>query len=234
MAMAEPNLSESVWSRGWSNTKRGLGSWQFWVLEVFGGGLMGVLISPAAALIFVLGMLVALWIGATAVAPIHQRNELLKYVKSFQVERRIQGGWRSKDGKAEFILTNNGSKSINGVSVTLRNYRKADGTPGGDIMYDIPTTDGRKPPLELYPLDPTYFRFAGLQKAGAGHTIIVLLPYTDRALQVGTEVGVKLGFRGTDLTAQPINLRLKVSDGGLSVEPWDEGKKAVGEGGIEA
>ncbi|MEC4681343.1 MAG: hypothetical protein VST67_11695 [Nitrospirota bacterium] len=194
---------------------------------------MGVLISPAAALIFVLGVLVALWVGATAGAPIHQRNELRNYLKSFQVEQRIQGGWRSKDGKAEFILTNHGSKSINGVSVTLRNYQKADGTPGGDIMYDMPTTDGRKPPLELYPGDPTYFHFAGLGKTN-GNTIIILLPHTDRALQVGTEVGVKLGFRGTDLTAQPINLRLKVSDGGLSVESWDEGKKAVGEGGIEA
>lgn len=146
---------------------------------------------------------------------------------------RITSDWRVKDGNGEFILTNNSSKSINGVSVTLRNYRKADGTPGGDIMYDMPTTDRRKPPLELYPGDPTYFHFAGLGKTN-GNTIIILLPLTDRSLQVGVEVGVKLGFRGTDLTAQPIDLRLKVSDDGLSIESWDEGKKAVGEGGIEA
>ena len=172
--------------------------------------------------------------GFAVSAPYRLWKKQCKYIKSFQVEQRIHAAWRFNDGKAEFILTNNGYKSINGVSVTLRNYRRADGTPGKDIMYDMPTTDGREPPLELYPRDPTYFRFAGLQKAETGNTIIVLLPNTDRVLQVGTEVGVKLGFRGTDLLAQPIILRLKVSDSGLSIEPWDEEKKAVGEGGIEA
>ena len=177
------------------------------------------------------GWLVVLFFIITPFRMWRDQKFALDLIKEAQ-EPRVLVGWRFKDGRAEFILTNNSSKSIKGISVTLRNYRKADGTPGGDIMYDMPTTDGRKPPLELYPGDPTYFRFAGLGKAN-GNTIIILLPHTDHVLKVGTEVGVKLGFRGTDLTAQPIDLRLKISDGGLSIESWDEGEKAVGVGGIE-
>lgn len=76
------SLSESAWVRGWSDTKKGIGTWQFWLLEVFGGGLMAIFVNPTAALILILGMAVAVWISATASAPIKQRNELRLEVNS--------------------------------------------------------------------------------------------------------------------------------------------------------
>lgn len=43
---------------------------------------MAIFVNPTAALILILGMAVALWIGATASAPIKQRNELRLEVNS--------------------------------------------------------------------------------------------------------------------------------------------------------
>ena len=86
------------------------------------------------------------------------------------------------------------------------------------------------------PADPTYFPFAGLASARhGGNAVIVLLPSTDRAIEVGQEIGVKIGITVPDRLAQPIDLRLKVQDGGsLSIDSWELNKKAVGDGGTLA
>ena len=68
-------LLESVWERGWRDTKAALHSLWFWVIEVFGGGAVALVWGGGFALIFVFGVAIALWIGATASAPLRQRRE---------------------------------------------------------------------------------------------------------------------------------------------------------------
>jgi len=82
--MALSELSESIWVRGWADTKHGIGTWQFWVLEVFGGGSLAIFADPLVGLAFVAGTVVALWIGATAAAPIKQRNEARRALRTDQ------------------------------------------------------------------------------------------------------------------------------------------------------
>lgn len=78
-----PNLSEGLLARGWQDTKRGLASWQFWALEVFGGGFLGIWAQNAViVLVFVGGMFLLLWLGATATAPVRQRNDLRRYAEA--------------------------------------------------------------------------------------------------------------------------------------------------------
>lgn len=83
--MAGPNLSESVWARGWSDTKHALGTWWFWALEVFGAGSIGVYTQdPVVGLIAVAAIAAALWIGATAGAPVRQRNEQREHIRNLE------------------------------------------------------------------------------------------------------------------------------------------------------
>lgn len=72
-----PDLrQEGAWARGWADTKRGLADWRFWVAEVVGGGVVAMLVEHALAVVAsVLGMAVCLWVGATASAPVRQRDE---------------------------------------------------------------------------------------------------------------------------------------------------------------
>ncbi|MCH7662980.1 MAG: hypothetical protein IH859_03810 [Chloroflexi bacterium] len=82
--MEERPISESAWSRGWADFKEWLGSWQFWAVEVFGGGLVGILSgSPVIALYFIFGMAAMLWIGTTVRAPVKQRNEARNFIAQF-------------------------------------------------------------------------------------------------------------------------------------------------------
>ena len=96
MVEAAPNLSESAWARGWSDTKRGLKSWQFVALEVIGGGVIGIAANPFAAIVFLVGVAFALWMGAAISAPVRQRDEarqyshLLKALVNEKVDVRIE------------------------------------------------------------------------------------------------------------------------------------------------
>lgn len=84
MHFEEPN--ESAWSRGWRDTKSGLGDWRFWVLEFFGGGFIATKWSAVIALVAVAAMFACLWLWATVTAPIKQRNEARDSLCSLQKE----------------------------------------------------------------------------------------------------------------------------------------------------
>lgn len=141
----------------------------------------------------------------------------------------INVDWRFNERKrAEIIFTNTSTKTIEGIEVVLRNHRKADGSDIKDIMASMASVDGKRHPISMNPLVPTLFEFAGLTTAGDGNTIIVLMPGTEEARQVGKEVGVKLGFSGKDVAGSRIDLRLKVQDdGSLDIESWELGKSAI-------
>ncbi len=80
-------MLESAWARGWSDAKRRLADWRFWAAEVLGGGLVGMVANFAIALVFVIGLAVAIWVVATVSAPIRQRNEARSQLKKEREER---------------------------------------------------------------------------------------------------------------------------------------------------
>ncbi len=73
--MVDHSLSESVWRRGWEDTKRGWTNWRFVVADMVILPLLAVVVSVPVALVGALLSLSGMWIGATALAPIRQRNE---------------------------------------------------------------------------------------------------------------------------------------------------------------
>ncbi len=74
--MDKAQLSETVWRRGWKDTKAGLGDWRFWAVETVGGLMIGAATESIwVTLIFVIGIFAAVYIGATLRAPYRQRDE---------------------------------------------------------------------------------------------------------------------------------------------------------------
>ena len=78
----EVALHESTMRRGWGDFKKGLTSWQFWAIQALGGGIVG-LMNPEKVLAFIAAVAAAMWIGATATAPVKQRNEARARLRSF-------------------------------------------------------------------------------------------------------------------------------------------------------
>jgi hypothetical protein len=133
-------MSESAWARGWADTKQGLADWRFWAAEVFGGGFVAVYYDPVLALVFVLGLAVALWLGATVSAPVRQRDEARTALEA-RLARSLEFTWRQNDNKFLETTKRKGVKnssmlvgrvavknrsyteSIRGVDVSLINYK---------------------------------------------------------------------------------------------------------------
>lgn len=72
--MSVNHLFESIWPRGWRDTKSGWADWRFWIAEILVGGI-SAMIEPWLGIFAVLGLAVAVWIGATARASFKQRDE---------------------------------------------------------------------------------------------------------------------------------------------------------------
>jgi hypothetical protein len=81
--------SESAWRQGWRDTRTAWTSWQFLLVDILGGGLMGLLGEVLHngwfwGLIWAISGLFFVWIGATARAPVKQRNEARKDLKELK------------------------------------------------------------------------------------------------------------------------------------------------------
>lgn len=76
---------ESIWSRGRKDTVLAAKSFPFIIVEVGGSILVGIISSnPWLALIYFVGLLVALWIGATLTSPIRQRDDERKRTRELE------------------------------------------------------------------------------------------------------------------------------------------------------
>ena len=73
--MTERRFAESSFSRGWRDTVSGVKSFEFWALELLGGGILAATTSNDWAILYVVCLFVLLWACSTAVAPLRQRNE---------------------------------------------------------------------------------------------------------------------------------------------------------------
>lgn len=71
-------IDESVWRRGWSDTKKAWKNWKFYVFNLLAGGLIGGFFEWYWGLAVVGFGVVCVWMAATGSAPIRQRNEVRK------------------------------------------------------------------------------------------------------------------------------------------------------------
>ena len=154
--------------------------------------------------------------------------------KILQIEEannpRIHIGWRFNDPNAELIVTNQSARTLTGIDVMFRNYRKADGSDIRDVLRSLVSNDGKQPPINLNPLVPTYFRFSQLQLIQVGGTASIVVTSEDGEEKwLGQEAGIKLGISGIDIVNSRVDLRLTVKDNKeITIESWEAGKNAVG------
>ena len=74
--MGKPSIQESFWKRGRSDTWAAIKSPFGMIFEVGGTALIGAMTQNGwVAVYFLGGVLIAIWIGATASAPYRQRND---------------------------------------------------------------------------------------------------------------------------------------------------------------
>ncbi len=71
----ERPFNESAWRRGWNDTKSVWTSWPFYVLDAVVAVVIGGLFGWYWGLVVVVFGMICVWIGATALAPLRQRNE---------------------------------------------------------------------------------------------------------------------------------------------------------------
>lgn len=123
------NLSETILARGRKRTVAALHHPVFWAVEVGGGILSAVLFENQwAPAIFIVAFLVGLMIVATATAPIAQRDEARRELKSLlefrSVAERLEG-------------------LIDRMRLFAYEFENAGPAPGDDLNYVSPGMAGR-------------------------------------------------------------------------------------------
>lgn len=80
------DINQTVWKRGWSDTKKIWTSWQFYILDAVVAAIIGGLLGWYWGLFLVLFGMLCVWLGATLSAPIRQRNEARKIIINLKTE----------------------------------------------------------------------------------------------------------------------------------------------------
>ncbi len=84
----EHSFSQSAWRRGWSDTKAVWTSWPFYVLDAVVAVMIGGLFLWYWGLFVVLFGMFCVWLGATASAPVRQRNEAREKVIALESTKK--------------------------------------------------------------------------------------------------------------------------------------------------
>lgn len=82
----EHPFNESTWGRGWKDTKKVWTSWPFFVLDAVVAVVIGGIFEWYWGLLVVVFGLLCAWLGATASAPVKQRNEARQRIKELEAE----------------------------------------------------------------------------------------------------------------------------------------------------
>ena len=153
-------LNESAWKRGWEDTKTAWKSLPFIVLDAVVCVVVGAVLGWYWGLgLFVFAMLCA-WIGATASAPVRQRNEVRKELQKLSqtpLNVDFYGYSRFLVGKSQLLenqyvwkfpvgLTNTSDKDNIGIKTVslLLNFNAPDGRLRGFPLLLIPENDKDK------------------------------------------------------------------------------------------
>jgi len=83
----EHPLNESAWCRGWQATKSTWTDWRFLAFEAVMAPLLGFFVEWWWSIVLVAGGMLCIWIGATASAPVKQRNEARQRIKEIESEK---------------------------------------------------------------------------------------------------------------------------------------------------
>lgn len=84
--MEKHPFNESAWRRGCQDTKAGWANWCFIVLEAIMAPLVAILVNPWVGIGLVAFGMFCIWVGATASAPVKQRNEARQRIKELEAE----------------------------------------------------------------------------------------------------------------------------------------------------
>ena len=79
--MGRHSLRESLWRRGWNDTKAIWTSWPFYILDAVVAVVIGGILGWYWGLAIVIFGMFCVWIGATARAPVKQRNEARELIE---------------------------------------------------------------------------------------------------------------------------------------------------------
>lgn len=122
--------------------------------------------------------------------------------------------WRtSKNGVAEIILRNVSSRSITGVVLSFRNYRKGDDSEITDVIHPVNAVGESTSRAQLDPNIQMFYRFAK-----PGKTQIIFTPTGRGEIPFnGDEAGVKFTVSGDDLPGSTIFLRVKLLEGKVAI-----------------
>lgn len=74
------DITETVWRRGWNDAKRGWTRWYFVLADMIVVPSLAIFVSPGVAIGIAALSLFFVWVGATAAAPIRQRNEARLFI----------------------------------------------------------------------------------------------------------------------------------------------------------
>jgi len=126
-------VTESVWSRGWRDTKSTWLSYPFFILDAIVCVIVGELTMWYWGLAVIAFGMICVWLRATARVPIVQRNEVRAKIKELQhseansVNVKHATGKREHDWErtehlmwAELQVTNIGKQPIEGVVVNIK------------------------------------------------------------------------------------------------------------------
>ncbi len=81
-------VNQSAWRRGWNDTKIVWASWQFFVLDAVVAVIIGGVFLWYLGLALVFFSMFSVWLGATALAPVKQRNEARNRITALEVEAK--------------------------------------------------------------------------------------------------------------------------------------------------
>ena len=85
-------IDESAWRHGWSDTKKAWKTWKFYVFDLLAGGLIGGFFEWYWGLAVVGFGMLCVWMGATASAPLRQRDEARKLYEPIKELANIKPG----------------------------------------------------------------------------------------------------------------------------------------------
>lgn len=165
------------------------------------------------------------WLWNCAAVPASLHNDLTKKIDKFEEDAKpkIGVGHRYHAGFAEIILTNLSSKSLPGIELSFRNYRRANGSDITNVIYPMLSVDEKGPKIQLDPGVQTFFRFATTKTQVMDNPFIQLTPSGQNEINIeDKEVGVKFTASGKDIPSSTIEFRLSLNDdGSLSIEAWE-------------
>lgn len=123
------DLRETVWRRGWEDAKRAWTDWRFVLADMVALPVLAIFVSVQVAVVVAALSLFAVWVGATASAPLRQRNEA----------RRLAGSALKENGTQQLIrvTSNQGSN--------MRPTNQGTTVWEIDAYLDVETIDQRKP-----------------------------------------------------------------------------------------